>query len=124
MIQNALHETTILNLGPVTLLPLGEGKSFAIGSVAIAVFRTRSGQVFATQARCPHRGGPLADGTLGGTTVHCPLHGFAFDLSTGRPVGNDCKGLETLKIEVNGSGQILVHVPSAKLHALHQSMQP
>ena len=49
----------------------------------IAVFHTRAGGVYATQALCPHRQGPLADGLIGGTTLLCPLHAWKFDLATG-----------------------------------------
>ena len=39
----------------------------------IAVFRTRTGKVFAVDGVCPHKGGPLADGMLAGEQVVCPL---------------------------------------------------
>ena len=50
---------------------------FRVDGKDVAVFRCRSGNVFATSAECPHRGGPLADGLVGGDTVICPMHGFA-----------------------------------------------
>ena len=53
----------------------------------VAVFRCRSGEVYATEAECPHRGGPLADGLVGSHSVICPLHGFVFDLRTGEAAG-------------------------------------
>ena len=33
--------------------------------------------------QCTHQGGPLADGTLEGYEVECPLHGAKFDIRTG-----------------------------------------
>jgi nitrite reductase/ring-hydroxylating ferredoxin subunit len=33
---------------------------------------------------CPHQGGPLGTGTLCGTTLTCPWHGWQFDVTTGR----------------------------------------
>src|SRR5437762_1898734 len=36
-------------------------------------------------AVCPHRGGPLAAGTLTGSVVGCPWHGWTFDVTTGQP---------------------------------------
>lgn len=70
-------------LGPVSQIPFGEGRAFQVGEQKIAVFRPRGGGVYATQAVCPHRGGPLADGLVGGTTLVCPLHAWKFDLSSG-----------------------------------------
>jgi nitrite reductase (NADH) small subunit len=39
--------------------------------------------VHAVVGTCPHAGGPLAEGTLVGTTLTCPMHGWSFDLVTG-----------------------------------------
>ena len=52
-------------LGPVEQIPLGEGRVFEVEGRSIAVFRTRQGEVFATQAACPHKAGPLCDGIIG-----------------------------------------------------------
>ncbi|MDE2788724.1 MAG: FAD-dependent oxidoreductase [Chloroflexota bacterium] len=64
------------NLGNAAQIPLGEGRRFDIDGVGIAVFRSRRGRVYAAQAECPHRAGPLADGLLGGEALICPLHNF------------------------------------------------
>lgn len=77
-------------IGPLEQIPLGEGREFAISGRRIAVFRPRGGAVAATQAECPHRGGPLADGTLGMDSVVCPLHAWRFALADGEPVGGEC----------------------------------
>jgi nitrite reductase/ring-hydroxylating ferredoxin subunit len=45
-----------------------------------------AGKYYAASNRCPHMGGRLAQGTLDGTTVTCPLHGSKFDLVDGRVV--------------------------------------
>jgi nitrite reductase/ring-hydroxylating ferredoxin subunit len=71
-------------LGPPDDIPLGEGRAYAVGDLQIAVFRLRSGALRATQAVCPHAGGPLADGQLDDSVVLCPLHAAAFDLETGQ----------------------------------------
>ena len=71
-------------LGPLEDIPVGEGRAYAVGDLQIAVFRLRSGGVRATQAVCPHAGGPLADGQVDDAVVLCPLHAAAFDLDTGQ----------------------------------------
>jgi nitrite reductase/ring-hydroxylating ferredoxin subunit len=39
--------------------------------------------VVVVDARCPHKGGPLGDGTVRDGTLVCPWHWYAFDLATG-----------------------------------------
>ena len=70
-------------LGFVDDIPLGEGRTYAVDGEMIAVFRLRDGSVRALSAVCPHKGGPLADGQLDLKQVVCPLHLYAWDLSTG-----------------------------------------
>ncbi len=82
--------TEEVTLAPLSAIPLGEGRTFEVQGEQIAVFRTREGEVFAVQAECPHKGGPLADGLVGGSTVICPLHAWKFDLKTGLPLMGTC----------------------------------
>lgn len=70
-------------LGPVDQIPPGEGRAFAVDGEQIAVFRLRDGSLRALAAVCPHRGGPIADGTIDNEVVICPLHQHAFELATG-----------------------------------------
>jgi nitrite reductase (NADH) small subunit len=70
-------------LGPVDQVPLGEGRAFAVDGAQVAVFRLRDGSLRALSAVCPHRGGPIADGTIDQQVVICPLHQHAFDLASG-----------------------------------------
>jgi nitrite reductase (NADH) small subunit len=105
MTQNMIE----VNLGPVDFIPPGEGRTFAAGSEKIAVFRTRNGAIFAVQAECPHRGGPLADGLVGGTVLICPLHSWKFDLATGEALFGDC-GIKTYPIRVDEMGEIVLTI--------------
>jgi 3-phenylpropionate/trans-cinnamate dioxygenase ferredoxin subunit len=41
-------------------------------------------EYFIADARCPHMGGYLPDGTLEGTVLICPRHHSQFDLRDGR----------------------------------------
>ena len=96
-------------LASVDDVPPGEGRNFAVSGEKIAVFHARGGQVNATQAECPHRAGPLADGLVGGSTLICPLHSWKFDLSTRQALLGEC-GLKTYPVRVDPAGQIWVSV--------------
>ena len=98
------------DLGPVWAIPPGEGRVFEIGERRVAVFRTRGGELFASQAECPHRSGPLADGIVGGATVVCPLHSFKFDLATGAALGHACASLATYPVHLGADGSILLEL--------------
>jgi nitrite reductase (NADH) small subunit len=98
-----------VTLGSVASIPPGEGRTFEVGTQRIAVFHTRQGEVFAVQAECPHRGGPLADGLVGGSTLVCPLHSWKFDLSTGQAANGEC-GLKTYAARLSRSGQVIINL--------------
>lgn len=96
------------NLGSLSQIPLGEGRNFLAGETLVAVFHTRAG-VYATQAECPHRRGPLADGLLGGATVICPFHAWKFDLATGEPLLGQC-AIQTYPVRLNAEGMVCLTV--------------
>jgi nitrite reductase (NADH) small subunit len=97
-------------VGSVETIPLGEGRRFVLDGEAVAIFRTRDGDLFATQAACPHREGPLADGMVGGGRVFCPLHSYDFDLATGASRSGACGNLRTHGVSVDPAGAIWVEV--------------
>jgi nitrite reductase (NADH) small subunit len=104
--------SAVINLGSIERIPPGEGREFEVRGELLAVFRTRAGQVYATQARCPHRAGHLADGLTGGGLIVCPLHAFKFELATGAPLGNDCAALRTYPVRLNSAGELLLDWPA------------
>ena len=55
----------------------------------VAVFRNDQDQVFALLDRCPHKGGPLSQGIVFGTSVACPLHNWTIGLCTGQAAAPD-----------------------------------
>ena len=63
-------------------IPVREGRVVRIGSQEIAVFNLGD-RFLAVENRCPHRGGPLADGILSDESVVCPLHGWKIGLRKG-----------------------------------------
>lgn len=73
----------------------------------IAVFRTADDQVFALDDRCPHKGGPLSEGIVHGTSVTCPLHAAVFDLTTGQVMGTDGWQVQTFAVRTE-AGRVLL----------------
>lgn len=63
----------------------GQMKSYGVSGREVLVARVGD-QFFATDNRCPHFGGKLAEGRLEGTVVTCPRHGSQFDLKDGHVV--------------------------------------
>jgi len=96
-------------LGPAEEIPLGEGRTYSVAGHDIAVFRTRSGGLYATQARCPHKRGPLADGLLGPTSIICPLHEWQFDLTTGSVIHGEC-GIAVYPVSLDPEGRITLEL--------------
>jgi len=109
------------NLGSLDRIPPGEGRVFQVENTDIAIFRTRGGAVYATQAACPHRTGPLADGLVGAGSVICPLHSYKFDLATGQPLGNTCNALKTYNIAVNEAGELVLNLGEEEVS--HEKLQ-
>ena len=103
--------TSGILLGGVGQIPIGEGRTFAVGDRHIALFRTHAEEVFATQAECPHSRGPLADGLTGGATVICPLHERTYDLRTGRGLNGECTHLRVYPVSLDHDGNIWLQVP-------------
>ncbi|GAC1701339.1 MAG: hypothetical protein NVS9B4_04440 [Candidatus Acidiferrum sp.] len=63
-------------------IPLREGRAIKVAGLDIAIFNLGD-RFLAIDNRCPHKGGPLADGIISGTTVVCPLHAWRANLETG-----------------------------------------
>ena len=95
-------------VGALEDVPLGEGRTFLAGDTQVAVFRLRDGSLHATQAVCPHAGGPLADGQTDPDVLVCPLHLYAYRWTDGGSTGGD------LRIRVHPvrdvAGRIVVEV--------------
>lgn len=67
----------------------------------IAVFRGSDDQVYAIRDVCPHKGGPLSQGIMHGSTVTCPLHNWKIDLKSGHALAPDqgCSNVFAVKVE-------------------------
>jgi nitrite reductase (NADH) small subunit len=89
-------------------IPLREGRAVRLGTREVAIFNLGD-RFLAVANRCPHRGGPLADGIVSGTTVVCPIHAWKMSLETGKgihgPSASSC--VETFHTRVEGGTVLL-----------------
>ena len=87
-----------------------------INGLEIAVFHSE-GEYYAVGNYCVHQGGPLCEGGLNGRVsaeddgwewhydpeeyyLHCPWHGWIFDIRTGENVNSDRYRAPTYDVEV------------------------
>ena len=93
-----------------------------VGGREIGVLRDRAtGAVHAVRNRCPHHGAPLCLGTvrdrLGGRpaqylvagerVLHCPWHGWEFDLDSGRCPDDERMRVAVYPVKIE-SGRVLI----------------
>ncbi len=86
----------------------------------VAVFRNDANEVFALLDRCPHKGGPLSQGIVFGTSVACPLHNWTIGLCTGQAAAPDegCTPQFSVKLD---NGQVLLKTAELATHATEQT---
>lgn len=94
------------SLTPADAMPPGTAREFVAGGRIVALFRVGD-DFYALDGLCPHQGGPLGQGTLDGTVVTCPWHGFQFDVRTGRHARNPDFGHVSLPTRIE-DGQVWV----------------
>jgi pyruvate oxidase len=56
----------------------------------------------ALEDRCPHAGGPLAEGSIEDGRLVCPWHGREFDLATGQCEGSRAVGVCRVEARADG----------------------
>jgi nitrite reductase/ring-hydroxylating ferredoxin subunit/uncharacterized membrane protein len=101
-----------VDAGAADQLGVGQMKLLRVGQQRIVVARTARGYT-AFDDRCPHRGGPLADGALAGDVVQCPWHGSQFDVHSGALChGPADEGIRTYQVTVR-DGRLVVDRSSA-----------
>jgi len=79
----------------------GEIGEVIIAGTAIAVANV-DGTFYAIQNGCPHADGPLGEGSLKGTQLTCPYHGWQFDVSTGDCLVNPEARIQTYDVAIEG----------------------
>jgi len=69
-------------------------------------------EIFAVDELCPHRAGPLSEGSCEGHSIVCPWHGAKFDLRSGNVISGPApRGLRTYKICLE-NGRVYVEKPT------------
>jgi nitrite reductase (NADH) small subunit len=96
-----------LDIAALTDIPRQGARVVKTPAGCIAVFRTADDQVFAVDDRCPHKGGPLSEGIVHGTSVTCPLHAMVFDLASGLSQGVDEGVVQTFVVHVD-DGRVML----------------
>ncbi|ARJ39599.1 2Fe-2S ferredoxin [Sporosarcina sp. P21c] len=94
-------------------LPNGKRKMVTIKNMSIVVVNV-GGKLQAFNSMCPHQGAPLEFGSISGVMeasdpqqykygchdkfVKCPLHGWAFDMDTGKSLFSDKVKIKTFSV--------------------------
>ena len=110
--------TTICRVEDIPVL--GSRRVSRAKGLDVAVFRNDSNEVFALLDRCPHKGGPLSQGIVFGTSVACPLHNWTIGLCTGQAAAPDegCTPKFAVKVE---DGQVSLKASELAGHALDET---
>ena len=119
--------TTAVNkveIGSFDDFPEGQAKLVNVRGIEIGIIRTSQGRFYAVRNVCPHRGGPVCLGRIGGTwlpvdrgtlgwglddtVLQCPWHGWEFDLNSGKTLfGVSDAKLQTYPVSVSDGRVIL-----------------
>lgn len=77
------------------------GRRFMVDDVEVAVFKV-DGKIYALSNICPHQHTSLMyDGFIEDGCVVCPVHGWEFNLETGK-MKTGSRGLEIFPVKVTG----------------------
>jgi nitrite reductase (NADH) small subunit len=86
----------------------GQAKEFSCGDKVICIANI-NGSITAMDNVCLHRGGPLGQGTVEGSTVACPWHGWRWDPKTGEATHNPKAKVAVYPVKVEG-GEVMIEV--------------
>ncbi len=96
------------SIGPVADFPVNKGVCVDVGGTRVAVFNV-TGQYYAIEDTCPHRGGSFSRGLVSGTSVNCPLHGAEVDVRTGSSGPPAPRPVRTWDVSCDGT-QLFIEV--------------
>lgn len=94
---------------------IGPGDVLAVEVDGVEIVVGRDGdRYFATQRRCIHRGGDLAEGIVSRGHLICPNHAWRFSTATGRHAEASDYCLATYAVRVDGDDVLVDPHPQEK----------
>jgi nitrite reductase (NADH) small subunit len=102
-----MTEATWTDIGALDQIARRGARVVRTAHGCVAVFRTVDDCAFALEDRRPHKGGPLSQGIVHGTSVTCPLHNWVLSLETGEAQGADSGRVRSLPLRI-ADGRILI----------------
>jgi nitrite reductase/ring-hydroxylating ferredoxin subunit len=97
----------LIKIGNKSNVAAGSSIAVEVHGQRVAVFNV-DGTFYALGGTCTHRGGPLAEGQLDGTTVTCPWHRAQFDLKTGNVLNPPApRSVPSYKVLIEGDDLII-----------------
>jgi nitrite reductase (NADH) small subunit len=96
-----------ITVGNVEDVPVRGSRVIVTEQGDIAVFKAADGRIFALWDKCPHKGGPLSQGIVHGTSVTCPLHNWVVGLETGEVKGPDQGCARKVAVQLEGNAILI-----------------
>lgn len=93
----------------LTEIPTDTGLEVVAGGRIIALFKVDD-QVQAIDGICAHAGGPIAKGSLNGSVVTCPWHGWQYDVNTGAHCLTPAICQQSFEVIVEGD-EVFISIP-------------
>ena len=101
-----------IDIAAVEDCPPGTSIERVAGDRMVAVANV-AGEFHVIDGLCPHQGGPLGTGTLCGTVLTCPWHGWQFDVTTGKHRYSATVRQQQYEVR-RQSGRLLVRLPATE----------
>jgi nitrite reductase/ring-hydroxylating ferredoxin subunit len=86
----------------------GSCMELSLAGKPVALYNV-DGTFYATSNTCVHRGGPLGQGMLDGTSIMCPWHAWTYDVTTGCSTVNPELKVPAYEVKLE-DGQVFVKV--------------
>lgn len=87
-------------VGSIADVPAGRGATVTLDDGTELALYNINGDFYAIENFCPHRGAPLAEGSLCAHIVECDWHGWRFDVRTGACLNHINSDLESYSVVI------------------------